>query len=90
MRQKSLTLALPTTSNHCARAANPSMHRGRWWHLPCASRRDEREAGMNHFNCAHTRSNTRQKAASCVVVKLMRISVPGWRLAWNSEPGASR
>jgi uncharacterized FAD-dependent dehydrogenase len=30
------------------------------------------------------------KLASCVVQKLMRISVLGWRLAWNSAPGASR
>ncbi len=37
-----------------------------------------------------TRSNTRQKAASCDVAKLTRISVLGCRLAWNSAPGASR
>ena len=31
-----------------------------------------------------------QNAASCVVAKLMRISVLGVRSAWNSAPGASR
>ena len=31
--------------------------------------------------CARRRENTCQKGASCVVVKLMRISVPGWREA---------
>ena len=41
-------------------------------------------------SCARTRSNTRQNAASCVVVKLVRISVQGWRLAWNRAPGASK
>ena len=41
-------------------------------------------------SCARTRWKTRQNAASCVVVKLMRISVQGWRLAWNRAPGASR
>ncbi len=36
------------------------------------------------------RSNARQNTASCVVAKLIRISVLGRRSAWNSAPGASR
>jgi len=41
--------------------------------------------------CAsRNRANTFQNAASCVVAKLIRISVPGLRTAWNSEPGAIR
>ena len=39
---------------------------------------------------ARTRSKVFQKAASCVVAKLMRMSVLGWRSAWKSAPGASR
>ena len=39
---------------------------------------------------ARSRPNTSQNCASCVVVKLMRISVLGWRSAWNRAPGASR
>ena len=37
---------------------------------------------------ATTRSKTRQKAASCVVAKLMRMQVLEPRLAWNMAPGA--
>lgn len=39
---------------------------------------------------AFRRENTRQNAASCVVVKLMRMRVLGARAAWNSAPGAIR
>ena len=35
-------------------------------------------------------SNTLQNPASCVVAKLMRMSVLGCRSAWNRAPGASR
>ena len=37
---------------------------------------------------ATTRSKTRQKAASCVVAKFMRMQVLEPRLAWNMAPGA--
>ncbi len=45
---------------------------------------------LSRYIAARTRSNTFQKAWACVVAKLMRISVPGLRPAWNSAPGASR
>ncbi|MBO1925942.1 hypothetical protein J4711_15045 [Staphylococcus epidermidis] len=58
----------------------------------------KRLRAKTHIPCAHspaapcrlftTRSNTRQKAASCVVAKLMRMQVLDPRLAWNMAPGA--
>ena len=39
---------------------------------------------------ATRRENVRQNAASCVVAKLMRMSVLGVRAAWNRAPGAIR
>lgn len=45
---------------------------------------------MPPYCSARNRSNVSQNFASCVVAKLMRISVLGWRSAWNRAPGASR
>jgi hypothetical protein len=55
-----------------------------------ATRRRGWKAGRRRRLSATTRANTFQNTASCAVAKLMRISVLGLRLAWNSAPGASR